>query len=296
MLLPKFEFHEPSTLDETTRLMAELGRECRPIAGGTDLIVNMKKRTVAPEHVVSLARVADLKASSASESKVRLGACLTAAELSESREVRERLSALGAAAGWLGSPLIRNLATLAGNLVTARPAADLPPPLMAYGAKIVLRRRSGQREVPLDAFFRGPGDTLIEPDEVLTEVVVEDLPPVSGAGYLRLGVRKTLEICLVNAAAFISLDPSRGTIDAARIVLGAVAPTPIRAPSAEAVLIGERPAEGLFEEAGAAASRDSKPIDDFRGSAEYRRDMVKVLTKRALQTALNEAETRRRRR
>jgi carbon-monoxide dehydrogenase medium subunit len=145
--------------------------------------------------------------------------------------------------------------------------------------------------VPLDEFFQGPGETVIEADEILTEITVDAPPPHSGSGYVKLGIRKTLEISLVNVATFISLDKPDGTIQSARVVLGSVAPIPIRAPSAEEVLVGTKPDEALFVKAGEAAAKDSKPIDDFRGSAEYRREMVKVLTRRALTTALSEAKS-----
>ena len=155
MLLPKFEFHEPSTVVETCQIMAGLRENAKPLAGGTDLLVKMKKESL-PENLVSLSRIDDLKRVDCSNGGMRIGACLTAADLAESEEVKKRLSALTKGALSLGSPLIRNLATIAGNLVSARPAADLPPSLMAYGAKVVLRKSSGERTVSLDNFFLGP--------------------------------------------------------------------------------------------------------------------------------------------
>jgi carbon-monoxide dehydrogenase medium subunit len=163
---------------------------------------------------------------------------------------------------------------------------------MAYGASIVLKKDRGERIIPLEGFFKGPGQTTIEPKELLCGIVLKEPPPYSGGGYVKLGVRKALEISLVNVAAFMALDGPNGPIKEARIVLGAVAPMPMRSPSAEAVLMGERPDDTLFEKAGNAASKDAKPIDDFRGSAEYRREMVKVLTRRALKQAYEEAKLR----
>ena len=290
MLLPKFDFHEPSTINEVCRIMAELGREARPIAGGTDMIVNMKKGLLSPKHVVSLSRINDLKEMDPSNGTLVIGACLTAAELAESDEIKKTFSALASGAASLGSPLIRNLATIGGNLGSSRPAADLPPSLIAYGASVVLKKASGERVVPLKDFFRGPGQTVMAPDEILTQVIVDEPPPCSGAGYIKLGVRKALEISLVNVAAFLSLDGLGGVVASARVVLGAVAPVPMRAPSAEQALMGEKPSDGLFAKAGEAAARDSRPIDDFRGSAEYRRAMVQVLTQRALKIALENAK------
>ena len=290
MILPKFEYHDPSTLDEACQIMAELKEKARPLAGGTDLLVNMRRGTVSPEHVISLGRIEELRGIYPSNGQLRLGACLTAAEIGQSKEVNDLINPLGSGANSLGSPLIRNLATIGGNLVTARPAADLPPPLMAYGASVVLKNSSGKRAVSLDNFFRGPGQTVMEPDELLTEITVETPPPYSGGGYIKLGARKTLITSIVNVAAFLSLDDRDGTITSARVVLGAVAPVPMRAPSSEQVLLGEKPTDALFLRAGEAAAGDSKPIDDFRGSAEYRRAMVEVLTRRALNMALRKAK------
>lgn len=290
MILPKFEYHDPSTLDEACQIIEELREKARPLAGGTDLLVNMGKGNISPENVVSLGRIEELGTKSLSNGQLRLGACVTASELAQSKEVQDIINPLSVGANSLGSPLIRNLATIGGNLVSARPAADLPPSLMAYGAGVVLKKSSGERTIPLDNFFRGPGQTVMEPDELLTEIVIEKPAPHSGGGYIKLSARKALVISLVNVAAFISLDGKGGAITSARVVLGAVAPVPLRAVSSEQVLMGERPTDALFAKAGDAAAKDSKPIDDFRGSAEYRRAMVSVFTRRALNMAFNNAK------
>lgn len=292
MLLPKFNYHEPSTVDEATRLIGEIGQTAALLAGGTDLLVNMKMGKALPKDVVSLSRIEELRSVTRDQGSLTLGACVTAGELKEQEEIKAEFNGLCESAGSLGSPLIRNLATVGGNIVTARPAADLPPSLMAYGASVLLKNEKGERIIPLEEFFKGPGQTIIEPEEILCAVILKEPPPYSGGGYVKLGVRKALEISLVNVAAFVALDGPSGPIQEAKIVLGSVAPIPIRSPSAEAVLMGERPDDALFEKAGNAASKDAKPIDDFRGSAEYRREMVKVLTKRALRMAYEEAKLR----
>lgn len=287
MLLPRFEYHEPPGLEEACRLMADLGEAARPLAGGTDLLVNMKKRILSPGHLVSLGRIDALHSMGPASGNYRIGACMTAAELAESGDLRGRYPALCEGASRLGSPLIRNLATIAGNLASARPAADLPPPLMAYGAEVHLRGPSGDRTLPLEDFFQGPGVTAAAADEILESIHLETPPERSGAAYLKLGVRQTLEISIVNVAAYLSLEGN--TIQSARVVLGAVAPVPIRAPFAEKVLSGESPSPELFAKAAEEAAEDAKPIDDFRASAEYRKDMVSVLTRRALESALKRA-------
>jgi carbon-monoxide dehydrogenase medium subunit len=255
MLLPKFQYHEPRALDEALRLMGETGNEASILAGGTDLLVNMKMGKAAPKHVVSLSRIEDLKGVKMDQGALTLGACVTAGELKDQEQIKSEFNGLCQSAGSLGSPLIRNLATVGGNIVTARPAADLPPTLMAYGASVVLKKEKGERIIPLEEFFKGPGQTVIEPEEILCAVVLNEPPPYSGGGYVKLGVRKALEISLVNVAAFMVLDGPNGPIKESRIVLGSVAPLPMRSPSAEAVLIGERPDDALFERAGNAASK-----------------------------------------
>jgi carbon-monoxide dehydrogenase medium subunit len=291
MILPKFDFHEPATLEEACQVMAELSGRARLLAGGTDLLVNMKKKLLAPENLVSIARIEQMNGISSSGEEISLGGGMTAADLAESAELKKAMGALYRAAGGIGSPLIRNRATLGGNLVTARPAADLPPALMVYDADLVLKSSSGERTMAVAEFFKGPGETVIAQDEILTGVVAQSSPPLSGAGYVKLGVRQAMEIALVNIAVFMTLDKPEGVIKTARVAMGSVAPVPIRAPSAERVLIGEKPSETLFEKAGEAAAGDSKPITDFRASAEYKRQMIKVLTKRALNQALEEAKT-----
>jgi carbon-monoxide dehydrogenase medium subunit len=158
--------------------------------------------------------------------------------------------------------------------------------LLAFDTQAVLKSSSGQRKVDLDGFWKGPGETVIRSDELLTGFILKDLPDLTGSAYIKLGMRKTLEISLVNVAVMISLEEKNRTIKEARVALGAVAPTPMRALSAEKLLIGSLPDESLVAKAAAEAAKESRPIDDFRGSAEYRRWMVEVLTKRALNQAL----------
>lgn len=288
MLLPRFDFHEPATLSEACRLMAEHGEAARPIAGGTDLMVNMKKKVLAPKHLVSLARIDALRGVEAVNGYLVIGPCLTVAELTESDTVRRKLSALRSGARSLGTPLIRNLATIGGNIGSARPAADLPPSLMVYGTTLVLDSSDGRREMPIGDFFKGPGMTAMAPGEILSEIRVHVPGPLSGAGYINIGVRKSQDCNIVNVAAFLTLDAAQGVVTEARIAMGCVGPTHLRAPSAEKVLLGQKPGEALFAAAGEAATEDCRPILDFRGSAEYRRAMVGVLTRRTLAIAHKE--------
>ena len=291
MLLPKFQYHAPATIAEACRMMAEIGGGVRPIAGGTDLVVNMRRGTVAPQHVLSLGRIKELCAISLSSRALTIGACCTVASLAESSVIASQWHALHEGALSLGSPLVRNLATAGGNLVTARPAADLPPPLMAHGASVALQSSQGLRVVSLDRFFLGPGRTVMKPAEILTGIVLETPPAFSGSSYIKLGTRRALEISIVSVASYLTLEKPGGRIRSARIVLGAVAPVPIRAVNAEKTLIGEIPSGPLFAKAGGTAAGESKPIDDHRGTAGYRKDMVSVLTRKTLQAALERANS-----
>ena len=289
MLLPKFEYHAPAGLDEALEILGRYGSQARVLAGGTDLLVNMKRKVMAPAHVVALDRLPGLADISSTRAEISIGARVTAASAAESRAIRKRLAVLAEGAGRLGSPLIRNLATIGGNLATARPAADTAPALMALGARVVLVSSGSEREIRLDDFFIGPGQTVIRPEEILTRVKVPAPEPGSGGGYVKLGLRRTLEISIVNVAAVITLGPGGRKIRAARVVLGAVAPTPIRSPRAEEALIGAEAGQKAFRRAGRAAALDARPITDHRGSAEYRKMVVEVLTRRALGRALKEA-------
>lgn len=289
MLLPKFKFHEPRTEKEACQILAEYGDKARPIAGGTDLVVNMKKKLMSPEHVVSLSRIASLKSLQKENGFVKIGACFTVADMIEAKDIKENVKALSAGAAALGSPLVRNLATIGGNLGSARPAADLPPSLMAYGAKLILKSSNGERNVAMDDFFKSPGTTECRPDEFIAEIQVQRPPAGAGAGYLNLGARKAQDCNIVNVASFICLNEN-GIIDTSRVILGCVGPIHLRAPAAERLLVGEKPDEALFKKAAEAAKTDCLPITDFRGTGEYKRAMVGVLTQRTLAIALDEAK------
>ena len=290
MLLPKFEYHEPSTIEEALHLLSELGGNAKVLAGGTDLLVRMKQKVDRPPHVISVARVPGLEEIVPRNGHgVTVGAGVTAAALSRSELLMDRFTPLALAAGRLGAPMIRNRATIGGNLVNARPAADLPPPCMVLNASLKLKSLSGERDVPIMDFFRGPGESAIEPNELMVSINMETPPPWSGGAYIKLGARKTLEISMVNVATLLTLQSPDGPIVDARIALGAVAPTPVRAFAAEELLIGETPSDELFQRAGEVGVGMCSPITDHRGTMEYRCMMIEVLTKRALGQALEQA-------
>ena len=289
MLLPAFEYHRPTGLAEAFEVLDHYAEKARVLAGGTDLLVSMKRKTAIPQQVVGLERVAELLGVRTESGRIEIGSRETAARLTEAGNIAKDLGILAMAAGKLGSPQVRNLATIGGNLCTARPAADLPLPLLVLDARIVLAGSAGEREVGLDAFFVGPGETVAQPNEILTKVIVDRAEPGTGGGYVKLGLRRTLEIALVNTAAVLTLDADGKTIKSARVALGAVAPTPVRAPKAESVLLGKVASDELFAHAGEAAKQDARPITDHRGTTEFRLEMVSVLTRRALHQAWENA-------
>ena len=291
MLLPKFEFHEPASIQEAMELKKKLGTTARLLAGGTDLLVHLKKKVITIDHIISLQRIEDLSKIKEDKDSITIGACVTMAQVSASPVIREKFCALKSGCDNLGTHLIRNRATIGGNVCNASPAGDTLPPLLVYNAAAQLESVAGKREVPIAAFFKSPGKTDLTEDEILTGFKLP-MPLVhTGAHYIQLGKRKSSEINVVNVASFLEYDPGTGKVISARIALGSVAATPIRSSKAEAMLEDKIADESLFYEAGEVARfKDCKPIDDFRGTAGYRRAMVGVLTKRTLAAAFEQAK------
>lgn len=290
MLLPRFEYHEPSTLEEALRLLSEFGGNARILAGGTDLLVRMKLNVDRPSHVISLEKVPGLTSVTSRNSHgVTIGSAVTASDLATNELIKDRFTPLALAGSRLGAPMIRNRATIGGNLVNARPAADLSPASMVLSAGLKLKSMESERLVSINDFFIGPGQTVIEENELLVSLEIETPPPWSGGSYLKLGARKALEIAMVNVACLLTLQSADGPITDVKIALGAVAPTPVRAYAAEDFLLGQQPSESLFKEAGAIGVGMCSPITDHRGSMEYRCMMIESLTSRALQQAYQRA-------
>ncbi len=288
MYVPDVELHEAATLTEAGALLKRLAPPVRLLAGGTDLLVDLKTGRINAQHLVSLRRVPGLRGVAESAEGLQIGALTTIAQLLASPAVRGRYAALHDAASQMAAPQVRNLATVGGNLASAVPCADLPPILMAMNALVRLWSPTGERDVPLDQFFTGPRQTARRDDEVLTAVLVPNPPPRFGAAYARFALRDGNAIAVAAVAASLLLDLD-GTVHDARIVLGAVAPVPLFAQDAAKTLLNAPPNEEAFQRAAAAAMAAAQPISDVRGSAEFRRELVGVLTKRALQTARGRA-------
>lgn len=280
-----FEYHEPTTVAETVSLAARFGRDGRFLAGGTDLIIQIQRGKLAPGHLIGLHRVAGLDQIE-SKDGLTLGACVTHRIIERTPLFRGALSGLIQGAQVVGGHQIRNVGTVGGNIVNASPAADVVPPLLTLDAAVTLLCLDGERSLPLDRFFLGPGETERRPEELLTTVHIPTLPPHSATAFLKAGRRKAMEISVVCVATRLTLDPSLERCLEARIALGAVAPTPIRAKGAERSLEGQAVSPEAFARAGQIAAGECQPITDVRASARYRRLLVEALVSRALECCL----------
>jgi len=284
----RFDLALPRSLDDCLKLLAERGPEAKLVAGGTDLLPQMKNGLLKPAAVVDLSGVADLRVLGRQNGAgLRVGAAVTAREIELDRHTRAAYPALAESGALVGSVQIRNLATVGGNLCNAAPSADMAPPLMALEAEAVIAGPRGRRRVPLSTFFTGVRRTVLAPDEMLVELVVPAPGPRSGGQYLRHTPRRELDIAVVGVASQITL--SDGVCSKARIALAAVAPTPIRATAAEQALEGQPLTAERIARAGQLALEAARPISDQRGSADFRRHLVGVLTRRTLTTALERA-------
>jgi carbon-monoxide dehydrogenase medium subunit len=259
----------------------------KALAGGTDLIPQMREGRRRADRIVDLKHIAELTAiSGLTRGGVSIGAAASASAVARHPGVAADYPAIADAARLIGSVQVQNRASLGGNVCNAAPSADAVPALLCHDAVAHIAGLDGRRKVPLGSLFQGPGRTTLALGELLVALELPPPPPRSAAAYLRFTPRREMDIAIAGAAAWVRLDGD-GTIAEARIALASVAPTPLRSPSAEARLEGARPACALFEEAGRLAATDARPISDTRGSAEYRRALVAVLTARALARCCN---------
>src|SRR5262245_13283031 len=247
----------------------------------------MKNGLIKPGVVVDLSGVPPLRRLRVDRQGLRVGAAVTAREIEQHDGVRSGYPALAESGALVGSVQIRNLATVGGNLCNAAPSADMAPPLIALEAEAVIAGPQGQRRVPLASFFQGVRRTVLAPEELLVELVVPAPGPRSSGNYLRHTPRRELDIAVVGVASQLTL--SDGVCAKARIALAAVGPTPVRAQTAERALEGQAVTAGLIERAAELAADSARPISDQRGSADFRRHLVQVLTRRTLRTALARA-------
>ena len=288
-----FEYFSPTNVAEAISLLSQYGSDARALAGGTDLLIRMKRKQWTPRAVVSLRRVSGLRDISLN-GELRLGAGVTLTDLIRSPIIREHYPVLAETASKMAGVQVRNLATVGGNLCNASPAADTAPPLIALNARVVIVSSQGERAVPLDEFFVGVGKSVLEPGELLREILVPRQDASMSASYLKLEHREAMDIAIAGVGVWVSLELGQPICEDVRIVLGAVAPIPMRAKRAEEILRGKELTEERIREAARVAVTEAQPIDDVRGSAWYRRAMVEVLTRRQLTRILerkSEAES-----
>lgn len=283
-----FDYYTPKTLEEATEFLARHGDGAYPLAGGTDLVTKTRYGRLTPKTVVSLQAIPNLHdIVRENDGGLRIGAMVTVNQLAYSDRIRTHYPLVAEAAGKMASPLIRNLATVGGNLCNAAPSADMAPALIALAGDAVIVGPDGERRLPLEEFFVGPGQTALARDELLTAIRLPPPDPETRAVYLKHMHRQAMDIAIAGVAVLLQLSSSSNGSQTplctkARIVLGAVAPTPLRAYDAESILQGVPLTEDIIAESARRAAGASRPIDDTYSSAWYRREMVDVLTRRAL--------------
>jgi len=288
MPLPKFEYLAPTTLEEACQLLKEKGDDARLMGGGTDLLTKMKRRVIQPNTVIGLKKIAGLDIIKVDRGKgLTIGAVALLGDVASHPQIKRFFPAIAYAASVTANVQIRNMGTVVGNLCNAAPSADNAPTLLAMDAQVTIMGVEGQRTIPLEDFFKGPGITALEPGEIVKEIFVPWPHPHSGVSYQHISPRSKVDISAACVAAMLVME---GNIcKEARVALGAVAPVPMRGKKTEKHLEGKELTKETLEQAGKQASRECKPISDMRASAQYRRLMVEVLTKRALAEAATRA-------
>ena len=281
----EFDLLRPQTLREALAVLADKAPEARPLAGGTNVLVDLRSgRGHAPKALVDLSKVRELRGLVQQDDHVVIGGGTTITELLTHPAIAEHGATLRDAAAVFANPLVRNRATVAGNLVDASPAADMAPPLLALGAAVQLASSNGSRWVPLEDFLVGVRQTLRQPDELMVAVGWLTPSPKSASAYGKFGLRRADAISVLSVAVLVERDEA-GRCSQARIALGAVAPRPFRAHPAEDCLEGQALTPEAISEAAHLAAEAVRPIDDIRGSAAYRRRMVEVMVRRLLTQA-----------
>ena len=287
----RFDYFEPASLDEAADLLREGKGTRKPLAGGTDIVIQLRRRVARCQGLVNLKRIPGLADWSCERGGgLRIGACTPMRDLETAAAVAGGYPSLREAIRVVGSLQLRNIASVGGNLCNASPSADTAPPLMALGAMASFRVDDGaEQRAPVEDFFAGPGSSVLGSAGLLLSVDVPEPPPRSGDAFERFTPRSAMDIAIASAAAAVTLDAEGQRVEAVRIALGAVAPTPVRAARAEERVRGKEPTPELLQQAGAAAMEECNPIDDIRGTAAYRKELVRILVQRVLRRAVARA-------
>ena len=301
--MKKFDYFKPKTFEEALTLLAQYGEKAKLIAGGTDVIVMIKQKAMAPDVLISLQGIPGLDQIKYNGS-LTIGPMVTHRAIEKSEVIKKNFSALADAVDYLGSIQIRNVATIGGNLCTAAPSADTATPLLVLGTQVRIQNPKEERTLPIEEFFKGPGETVLKTGEMVKELLIPELLPNTGSAYYKLQRRLALDLPILGVSVLLSLDKNKVTCSdllctaspistilhkmeedeiickEVRIALGVAAPIPMRALKAEALLRGKKLSDELLEEAANTASQEAQPRDTLRGEAWYRKDMVRVLVKR----------------
>jgi carbon-monoxide dehydrogenase medium subunit len=286
--MKKFDYVKPKTLAEASAFMVEHDGEARLYAGGTDLLILVREGVIAPQYIVDIKDIPGLQDFTFDEAVgLIIGAAATLNAVSSSPIIRKKFGLLAKAAETVGAYQVRNRATIGGNICNASPSADTVPALLALGAVAWVFGGGEEKAVPLDTFFTGPGETVLVPGNILTSIQIPIPPAGSAYRYLKLGRVRAADLALVGVAVLGFPQAGNSSGYGFRIALGAVAPTPIRAPEAEAVL-AESVGDEAVEKAALATTRTARPISDVRASAEYRSAMVRALTRRGIKEVLED--------
>jgi CO/xanthine dehydrogenase FAD-binding subunit len=291
MAIPDIELHEPATVAEACALLREYGRAARILAGGTDLLVDLKRKRVSGvEHLISIRNIAELRTIDETPGHLRIGTLVTPNQAGRNAVVRKLFPTLADAVNVMASFPIRNMATIGGNIASAVPCSDFAPFFLVSGGSAVLSDGESERVAGIDGFFVGPRQTICGPREMVTHLLVPKPGPRTGSAYFKFMLRATNGVAVAGAAAEVVLEGRNpGTVARCRIVLTAVAPTPVLAREAGEFLAGKTPADETLRKAAALSRKAAIPITDIRGSKEYRLELVEVLARRALEKALSRA-------
>lgn len=285
-----FDFQAPLTLDSALALLAENNGQARPLAGGTDLIDQMRQGRYKPNLLVDLKKIPELGTLAVDGSGLRLGAAVPCYRIYQNAEIVKHYSALADSCHIIGGIQIQSRASVGGNLCNSGPAADSTPSLIALSATCLIAGQAGTREVPVEEFCTGPGLNILKPGEILLELRFPAPKPRSGSHYRRFIPRNEMDIAVVGVGASVVLNEAKDTILSARIALGAVAPTPLFAKQASELVTGQKISDDLLAKAALAARDIINPITDMRGTIEYRRHITGVLTERVLKAAIARAK------
>jgi aerobic carbon-monoxide dehydrogenase medium subunit len=284
-----FQYLKPTSVGEALDLLHKHGAKAKLIAGGTDVMVQWKKRVLSPDYLISLRNVPELNFIRV-DGNLRIGSATTHRSLELSADIRKMFPVITDAVSRLGSVQVRNSATIGGNICNAAPSADTAPPLLVLGTEVKVVSLTGERYVPIEDFFKGPGRTVLQQGEIVTEFSIPQLPLNTGMAYWKHTRRKAMDLPVLGIAVLLSFKEDLKTCEVARIALGVAAPTPMRAKEAEAHLKGKPVDEKVLQEAGVIAAGEASPRTTIRGSEWYRREMIRVLVKRTGLICLSRAK------